>query len=68
MFAYWLQGPPQASPFADVHVYHQRHYAFPAITLGEYCAAARPRSARWQTMTMPARPFSQAVRDIATFL
>src|SRR3989304_4240919 len=27
-FAYWLQGPPQRSPFGDGHRFRQRHYAF----------------------------------------
>ena len=68
VFAYWLQGSPQHVPFQDVHFFRQRHYAFAVIRLSDYRTAARPRSAKWQTLTMPARQFSQIVKDIATFL
>jgi len=30
--------------------------------------AARPRSARWQTLAMPAAEFAKAATDVATFL
>jgi len=68
VFAYWLQGPPQRSPFADVHVFQQKHYAFAAVRLAEYLAAARPRSAKWQTLAVPAEQFAKMSRDIASFL
>jgi len=68
VFAYWLQGPPQRCPFSDVHLFRQKHYAFLGITLGEYVAAARPRSAKWQTLAMPTSIFSKQARDISSFL
>lgn len=68
VFAYWLQGPPRRAPFEDVHVFRQRHYAFLGVRLGEYLSAARPRSARWRTMSMPAGEFSRLARDIVSFL
>jgi hypothetical protein len=67
-FAYWLQGPPQNSPFDDVHFYKQRHYAFVAVRLADYVPAARPRSDKWQTLAMPARKFAELARDVTTFL
>jgi hypothetical protein len=68
VFAYWLQGAPGSAPFEDVHFFRQRHYAFAAIAAGEYAAAVRPRSSRWQTLSMPAGEFSRTVRDVAKFL
>jgi hypothetical protein len=68
VFAYWLQGTPQRSPFADVHVFRQRHYAFLGVRLTDYLAAARPRSAKWQTLTVPAMEFSKTAADFASFL
>jgi hypothetical protein len=68
VFAYWLQGPPQRAPFEDVHVFRERHYAFRAIRLADYVTAARPRSAKWQTLAMPAKQFSRLAADIAAFL
>jgi len=68
VFAYWLQGPPQRAPFHDVHWFRQRHYAFVAIRLADYLAAAKPRSAKWQTITMPSSEFARQVADVSTFL
>jgi len=68
VFAYWLQGPPERSPFQDVHWFRQRHYAFMGIPLADYLTAARPRSAKWQTITMPTAAFAPQVKDIASFL
>ncbi len=68
VFAYWLQGPPQRAPFADVHLFRQKHYAFVGIPLADYVVAARPRSAKWQTLSMPAGGFAEQAADIASFL
>ena len=68
IFAYWLQGPPQRSPFQDVHLFRQKHYAFVAIGLADYVTMARPRSAKWQTINVPAAAFARQVRDVASFL
>ncbi len=68
VFAYWLQGPPQRAPFQDVHLFRQKHYAFVAVPLSVYVAAARPRSAKWQTLTMASAEFSRQSKDIAVFL
>jgi hypothetical protein len=68
VFAYWLQGPPQRAPFQDVHLFRQKHYAFVVVRLADYLAAARPRSAKWQTVTMPAAQFARLASDVASFL
>ncbi|MCE5278273.1 MAG: HYExAFE family protein [Planctomycetaceae bacterium] len=68
VFAYWLQGPPQRSPFQDVHLFRQRQYAFVAVPLRDYAALAHPRSAKWQTLSMPSADLAKAARDMATFL
>jgi hypothetical protein len=68
VFAYWLQGPPQRAPFEDVHLYRQKHYAFVGIRLADYVTAARPRSARWQTIAVPAAEFARQASDVTMFL
>lgn len=68
VFAYWIQGQPQRSPFEDVMVFRQRHYAFVGILLEDYATAARPRSAKWQTMAMPTAEFRRRAREISSFL
>lgn len=68
VFAYWLQGSPEQTPLEEVHVHGDRHYAFLAVTLGQYKSAAKPRSARWQTLTMPTQQFKQVACDISKWL
>jgi hypothetical protein len=67
-FAYWLQGPPQRSPFEDVHLYRRKHYAFMAIPLERYVSLARPRSRKWQTISAPSASFAQDVQPFARLL
>lgn len=68
VFAYWLQGPPQRSPFSDVHLYRGRHYAFVAIRLSDYRTGARVRSRKWKTINMPSAEFSRCATDVELFL
>ena len=68
VFAYWLQGSPQRSPFEDVHWYKKNHYAFLAVRLSDYLSVARQRSAKWQTLGVPAKTFTEIVGDVAGFL
>jgi hypothetical protein len=68
VFAYWLQGPPQRAPFGDVHLFRENHYAFVVVRLADYLSAAKPRSAKWQTLSMPAADFSRLACDVASFL
>ena len=68
VFAYWLQGPPQRSPFEDVHLFGDKYYAFVAMELEDYVQAAGPRSKKWQTITVATDDFARQVRDIVSFL
>ena len=68
VFAYWLQGPPARAPFEDVHFFRNRYYAFAAIPMAEYAAAVRPRSARWQTLSMPSAEFARRATDLGRLL
>ncbi len=68
VFAYWLQGPVQRSPFDDVHLYREKPYAFVAVPLADYVTAARPRSAKWKTIAIPAARFADLAHDIGRFL
>lgn len=68
VFAYWLQGPPDHFPFPEVHVHRGKHYAFPTVALDEYRIGAKPRSAKWQTLTMPTEPFRKIIRPVEEML
>ncbi len=68
VFAYWLQGPPQRAPFDDVHIFREKSYGFVGIGLDRYVAGARPRSAKWETITMPTAEFRKEISDIAALV
>lgn len=68
MFAYWLGGPPHRAPFEDIHLFRKRHYAYLAVDLQTYLAAAKARSARWETLGMPAKAFKAAATEFASIL
>jgi len=68
IFAYWLQGPPQRAPFEDVYLFRKKYYAFMAVSLRNYIQCAKPRSAKWQTLSMPTAQFIDSAKDLALFL
>ncbi len=68
VFAYWLQGTPEKSPFEDVHFFKERYYAFAAVPMARYSQSVRPRSESWQTVAMPSAEFQKAIRDIGSLL
>ena len=68
VFAYWLQGAPQRSPFPDVHFYKGRPYAFVGLALSDYLAVARTRSEKWRTISIPSGEFAKKAKDIASLL
>lgn len=68
VFAYWIQGRPELSPFTDIHFFRDKCYAFLGVSLDDYAASLRPRSAKWQTVAMPLAEFSRCARDIGGFL
>lgn len=64
VFAYHLQCPPGRAPTDFVHVFRDAQYAFMCISLAEYRRACRPRSARWDTLSMSAARFRALARPI----
>jgi hypothetical protein len=68
VFAYWLQGDPDRWPTLHVHPFADRHYAFYGVPLATYCDRARERSARWQTVAMPAKAFQEAAHPVAQMI
>ena len=68
VFAYWLQGPADRSPFEVIHSFRERTYAFVGISLDEYVKLSRPRSSRWQTRAVPSEVFSRHARELVGLL
>ncbi|HPS52974.1 MAG TPA: HYExAFE family protein [Phycisphaerae bacterium] len=68
VFAYWLQGKVNTSPFDDVYFYNNSYYAFMAMPLSAYVSFAQPRSEKWQTIAVPSRIFADNAVDIRRML
>jgi len=68
VFAYWLQGSPQRSPFSEIHIYRGRSYAFVGIALLDYLDSAKTRAPKWRTISVPSGEFAKKAKDIASLL
>ena len=68
VFAYHVVGDRTPVAPADLFVHQGRIYAFLAMTLPAYLAAARPLSARWATVTVPTPVFRRQARPLAELL
>ncbi|MCB9851064.1 MAG: HYExAFE family protein [Phycisphaerales bacterium] len=64
VFAYLLLGPPARQPLAFVHPFRDDLYAFMCISLADYRELCRPRSASWDTVSVPAARFRELAQPI----
>lgn len=65
LFAYWLLGDPARWPTLWIHPFGERYYAFYAIPVSVYRRHCRPRSGRWQTVSLPQNVFRRFAYPIA---
>ena len=64
VFTYLLSGPPDRWPTPAPHVHHGIPYAFLFVPAAAYEQHCRPRSGRWETVSVPTREFRQLARPI----
>lgn len=64
VFAYLLQGPPDRWPGVEPHLFREESYAFFAVSLADYAAQCRPRSASWDTVAVPGQQFRSMLKPI----
>lgn len=64
IFAYWLLGLPDKDPSPEIHTFRDQHYAFLCVPTEEYARHARPRSASWNTVSVPVAEFRRLARPI----
>ncbi|MFO0838929.1 MAG: HYExAFE family protein [Phycisphaerae bacterium] len=67
VFGYWLEETAKPPPEL-VHSFREASYVFTAVPLDEYAQAARERSPKWGTVSMPVAEFARFVRPIADWL
>ncbi len=68
VFAYHVTGPAGDHGLEACHTFRDRTYAFYGVWADQYGGAMRQRSARWETVWLPAEPFQQLRSPISSFL
>ena len=67
-FLYWCEAQPPDALFHEVFTNGDRWYALLAIRLSEYEAHLKSRSARWDTVNMPAADFGRLSQPLKELL
>ena len=57
-FLFWCDAQPPDALFHEVFEYGERWYAVLAVKLSDYRQHMRDRSAKWDTVSIPARAFT----------
>ena len=66
MFVYWIEPPLSAAPGMFEH--RDRWYLVMGIDLGEYRNHMRRRSAKWETVSLPAQEFRSLARPLENWV
>ncbi len=67
-FLYWFAAPPPDALFLEVFEYNTRWYAILAVRLDDYRRAMRDRSAKWDTVSVPAKAFEAMTGPLGRLL
>jgi len=59
-FLFWCDAQPPDALFREVFEYGDRWYAVLAVKLSDYVKYMRDRSARWDTVSIPAKAFDRS--------
>ncbi|MEM6332226.1 MAG: HYExAFE family protein [Planctomycetota bacterium] len=59
VFLFWCDAQPPDALFLDVFAFEERWYAVLAVKVADYAAAMRARSAKWDTVSIPAAEFDR---------
>jgi hypothetical protein len=65
-FVYWIEPPLAAGPGMFQH--RDRWYLLMGMDLGDYRGHMRRRSAKWETVSVPAREFRSLARPLESWL
>jgi hypothetical protein len=67
VFCYHLGCPEAASGFEVVHLFRGEYFGLLGVYRERYAGACRPRSAAWDTVSVPAAPFREMARPVSAF-
>src|SRR5262249_1316613 len=65
VFMFWCEAEPPDALFHEMFEFNRRWYAVLAIRLAQYRGQQRPRSAKWGTVSVPARFFQASATPLA---
>ena len=64
VFLYWCEAQPPDALFHEIFEHRDRWYAVLGVTLEEYRAHMKPRSAKWKTVHVPAADFGRIAQPL----
>jgi hypothetical protein len=67
-FLFWCEDQPPDALFLEVFEYNRRWYAVLAVRLSDYVTHMRPRSAKWDTVSLPAAAFEEHRQPLKALL
>jgi hypothetical protein len=68
VFMFWCETEPPDALFQEMFEFGGRWYAVLAVRLRDYQANQKPRSARWGTVSLPAKAFDGCARPLKELL
>jgi len=68
VFMFWCEAEPPDSLFQEMFEFGEKWYAVLAIRLSDYVGHQRRRSARWGTVSIPAKAFHAAALPLKELL
>ncbi|MEM1212496.1 MAG: HYExAFE family protein [Planctomycetota bacterium] len=68
VFLFWCDSQPADALFHEVMEYGERWYAVRAVKLSAYREVMRPRSAKWGTVSVPAKAFEAMAGPLGDLL
>lgn len=67
-FLFWCETQPPDALFLEVFEFNERWYAVLAVRLVDYVQHMRDRSAKWDTVSLPATAFNRVSVDLKSLL
>lgn len=67
-FLFWCDQQPPDALFLDVFQFAERWYAVLAVTLSDYREHMRDRSAKWDTVSVPAADFDRIAKPMGEMM
>ena len=68
VFLFWCEQQPPDALFQEMFEFGEKWYAVQTVRLADYQANMTPRSAKWETVSLPSRKFAEVARPLGELL